>query len=1464
MRRWLAGILLLLVWPGDAQTPVPFFSLSSDRTYAPGETPQVRFSAQNVDALEFRVYRVNDPVQFFRKLPDAHNFGGQAPPTPPARTLLERIHRWKQRTRFSMRQLLRVQFGDEEHQALAAAFRRAKRTASTGVGGDSYAEVPLLNPQQLVRTWRVPINSKNPWDTQVTPVEVPGSGLYIVEAAGGGLRAATIVSVTPLVVLTKAAPGLLIAQTVDRTTGAPAPALVRVLSKTGEQEQRSDANGVVRIPQEAEGDSEITLVVKRGDDFGIASVSAWALRRDRHELAIGYIYTDRPIYRPGHKVGFRAILRGEDQSGWRLPEAAEVDCEIGNPEGTTVDRRKLTLSKFGTVSGEWTIPANAPLGYYRVILKAGESRQAGSFQVEEYRKPEYEVKVRAERGRVLQGQRIEFTVDAKYFFGEPVANGRVRYTVRRARHWNWFAADYDSSDFEGGEDPSFYGEQIESKEGRLNAQGQLTIALPTRLSNFDEDYRVEARVMDEAKREIAARGAAFASVGEYFLQANPEKYVYAPGETARIRVLAVDYDRKPVAGVSVALNGARAVTSAEGEAILEWVAPKAGSHQFFVRSGRISAEVFLWVSGEFADPGGRSQITLVPEKKSYQPGETARVLVVTGVPDAQVMLGVESRALHSMETRKVAASSFVYEFPVRAQHMPNVFLTASFIRAGKYYSGSKSISVPASRKALDVSVQPSKPQFKPGEPARYLVQTKSLDGSPVEAEVSLGIVDEALYGVAPDTTPQIDKAFYGRTYDRVFTSSSLSFYFYGQAGKRAMPIARLGSRTLAQMKPPSPNDPRVRKAFPETAYWSPSVITDSSGRAEVRLQFPDSITAWRATARAVTSDTRVGSAVNRVITRKDLILRLAVPRFLTKGDETTVSAIVNNYLADAKQVRLSIEATGLEVIGARTAEGVAAPNQETRFDFRVRAGSRESARIVAKALTDEESDALEIDLPVRPFGVRRTIVESGVIDAGGKASPTITFPISVEDKTLELRAMPSLAGAVFGALDYLTTYPYGCTEQTLSSFVPNAAVDRAMQALNLPGINRTSLRKQINAGLERMAELQHPDGGWGFWESDDSAPFMTANAIAALNGFGQWGRVNQTKAKAWLQKSFEQERRAHPDFLAFLAYALNQPAATEVVWKRRDEMTASGLALLGLMVQGDRAGEIAGRLDKLMTPEGYWRSSRDTLMDIDVDNSAETTARAVKFLTRVAPDSPAIPRAVAWLVTHRDQGYYWSSTKQTAMVVDALTGYLEKSGELDPKLAAEIRVNGASVWNKELTRDDALSPHPAGLRVMTKQRENPVMFSASGRGRLYWSATGAYYDLPRPMNVAGGLQIRREYLRELQDGTRVAFDGVAKPGEVIVSRITVSGADYRYLMIEDPIPAGVELMKESRAYWTHRELRDDRAVIFETYFSRTRQYENRMKAVRPGKYLVSPANVEPMYQPGIQSISDSATVEILP
>ena len=248
------------------------------------------------------------------------------------------------------------------------------------------------------------------------------------------------------------------------------------------------------------------------------------------------------------------------------------------------------------------------------------------------------------------------------------------------------------------------------------------------------------------------------------------------------------------------------------------------------------------------------------------------------------------------------------------------------------------------------------------------------------AEFSLGVVDEAIYGVRPDVTPNILSFFFGRSYDTIYTANSLEFFFSGQAGKKRMQLADLRARShLAQLKPERLVQPKVRKAFPDTAFWAPEIVTDEKGHAHAKVDFPDSLTTWRATARAaaqlasadgIAPGTSVGGATLKTIVRKNLILRLVTPRFLVSGDEVTISALVHNYLPTTKTARVSLDVKGLTVLSGATQDVTIPSRGEAKLDWRLKPVNAGTAVLTGKALTDEESDALEIELPVHSPGLK--------------------------------------------------------------------------------------------------------------------------------------------------------------------------------------------------------------------------------------------------------------------------------------------------------------------------------------------------------------------------------------------------------------------------------------------------------------------------------------------------------------
>ena len=260
--------------------------------------------------------------------------------------------------------------------------------------------------------------------------------------------------------------------------------------------------------------------------------------------------------------------------------------------------------------------------------------------------------------------------------------------------------------------------------------------------------------------------------------------------------------------------------------------------------------------------------------------------------------------------------------PVTDGDLGDTWVNLLYLKDDKVYYAEKKLRVPATGRAVKIEVTADKAIYRPGEPGIYTLRTLDAAGSPVQAQVALGVVDEAVYGVRKDTTADPLRVFYRTEYSRVTTDYSRQYYFMGYSGTLRLKLAqRRRPLSLADFKGDTPERPQVRKNFPDAIYWSPSVVTGPDGTATVKVDYPDSLTTWRLTARAVTRETQVGMAVARTITTRDLLLRVVPPRFLTERDEVRVPAIVHNYQeGGALPVTVAMTAAGLEARGAAPAD----------------------------------------------------------------------------------------------------------------------------------------------------------------------------------------------------------------------------------------------------------------------------------------------------------------------------------------------------------------------------------------------------------------------------------------------------------------------------------------------------------------------------------------------------------------
>jgi len=347
------------------------------------------------------------------------------------------------------------------------------------------------------------------------------------------------------------------------------------------------------------------------------------------------------------------------------------------------------------------------------------------------------------------------------------------------------------------------------------------------------------------------------------------------------------------------------------------------------------------------------------------------------------------------------------------------------------------------------------------------------------------------------------------------------------------------------------------------------------------------------------------------------------------------------------------------------------------------------------------------------------------------------------------------------------------------------------------------------------------------------------------------------------------------------------------LFAKRNDLQPYGRALLALALhnRGDvqRARTVAAEIEtsaRVGGADAHWPSRYD-IHGGSQSNDVEATALSLKALARITPQSEILPRAARWLVVSRRHGHYWISTKETAFAIFGLTDYLKVSQELSPDYSVEVYLNGEQVLARQMTAAAATSGQTIVIRRKGVEAgdRNEVRVVKRGPGMLYLSSSLVHYTSEEQVAARGNNQLKltREYLRlrvvEGSDGTPAwkvePLTGELRSGDTIVSRLHVEGEAGRYLLIEDPIPAGCEQIESVSGinlnysadgwsdWYSAREFRDARTALFVNYFDGKATFQYAMRVQVPGQFRVAPARVEQMYQPTVQANAASGALTIL-
>jgi len=1005
----------------------------------------------------------------------------------------------------------------------------------------------------------------------------------------------------------------------------------------------------------------VVTAEKDGDTSWVASdwtgdVQPWSfglragLNRPGDQL-VGSVFTDRGVYRQGDELRIKSVLRFETPQGVRLlNEGTRVFVETADAQGRTADRRTLVVNRWSSVDWSWQVPEDAPLGRYSIRLSAEDPPRPvnrpwpraaeGGFLVAAFRRPDFRVDATLAADPPVAGTTLRGQAEARFLFGAPLADRPVRWFVARepvlsipsALRERYPASQFAIGYFPRSEIARQASSQVTTRTEPLGPTGELRVSVPTEAGvDFASRYRFEADVESVSGQHIANRAETIVHPASLYVGlARPSFFVeVAKGLTTG--VVAAGLDGQPRAGVRVTVSLLREQWTSErrpeNPGSVEWARTEvpAGEWTVTTTTGVVSLPIPLVDGGSFilratardererptrTDVGfyalGRgvsrwrsdgNRIELTPERRTWRPGETARILVQSPWERATAFVTAEREGVRHHRQVAITSTQDAVEIPITEADVPNVFVSVLLLKGrtqndpgpddddpGRpaFRLGYAELVVDDASKRLRVSVSADRQQYRPRDEVTVSVRVSDPSGKPRAGEVTLWAMDHGLLSLTGYTTPDVVRAIYAPRGLQVLTQDTRARLIgrrtivtpgQGQGGAGGggrgggtfaaglaggvvggipAPLAQmLTVDALAESVEAGANaEPEVRTDFRPLVFWVGSVATDASGAATTRVTLPDSLTTYRIMAVAGDSASQFGAADTEIRATKSLAMLPSFPRFLANGDKATFGAVITNGMTvggDAVVTVRSLDEGQVAFSGPLTQTLRLAPGESAPVRFEALARAMGRARVRMTVALGGETDAFELALPVITPWPLQTVAAYG--DTISRASERIAIPAGVVGShgalTVSL-ASTALVGLTESAR-YLDEYPYECAEQMASRALALLLSADIGGTFALPGVKADEQRAAGLRALNDLTRYQCPSGGFALWPGQCAAPspylsayiLNVARVARSLNA--EADRIDVARALDFLQRELRQpppEIQWWPAWSASQAYAV--------------------------------------------------------------------------------------------------------------------------------------------------------------------------------------------------------------------------------------------------------------------------------------------------------------------------------------
>ncbi len=1130
------------------------------------------------------------------------------------------------------------------------------------------------------------------------------------------------------------------------------------------------------------------VIVRKGSDTTIiqGSESRLGYGASAYNAKKFYIYQDKPIYRPGEKVNIKGILRlgydGDYESVF-----SDVPLTVRNSKWDEIFKKDLTPDKFGTISTDLILPDDSPLGNYAVCVLGSCSY----FDVQEYVPAPFEVKLKADKEEYISKDMVEIEIDANYYFGVPVSNAEVSYTISSQNYYfDKFREEYfQFQDFDDYEDKFILrGETTLDSKGKGVIRERLEV-------DASKIIIVNVSVKNPMGQAVSSQFSFIMHQGEAYIGVNASPYFAGKNQEITLKFKSVDQNGKPQALRNIKaeaykidwvyarrqeVNGSYSYKWEKKRELVsqfEFNTDQNGNfsrkikfsdpHSYEIdvfsedsKGNKIKTRTNIYIFGEgfvqvrYTD---KTELNLTAKETDLKVGDKGEIIIESPFKEAKAFIAIERGKVFEYDIVDVSQNMFNYKFDIKEEYYPNVFVSVLLQSKDEpqVKFGSQEFRVNSDTKQIEIEFKSLKDFYEPGDTVKLEILTKDSKQKPISASVSLAVVDLSVLALKGNPKKDPLVFFYNGFPLAVSTFSNLKSIIEVED----IQITKGGGGG-------DEDDSKARGEFKDTAFFEANIITDQNGRAEIEFKLPDNLTTWQAEALGVTEDTKLGVSYTTFQSKKDLMVVPLKPRFIIPGDEFYVGAQVFNQSDLDQTFKVKLKSKTLELLDKEEISVPISKQGSAKVYFKVRAPLQISEGFHSFELYADSKRLSDGVLQVIKINKNLTYetVATSAYTTSSKAFETIYIPtnVSTEQGELNIKSSATLAVFLSDGLNYLLGYPYGCAEQITSRLKAIAIIKKG---LNIPNIeDKFNLKKVVynnkeytldevmQIGLSQIYTYQNYDGGYTFWKQGYySDYYVTLSVVDALNYIKEAGYEVSQKAiddgADYLLREYNNNyANSYKDTIMLAKVLLKVPKHKDNVTLKakineianddvllKDRLSNRYLAELALIVNsgGFDATKVNNYIDNKINID-----ARGAFLDIEKDyayyyfeTAVLNTATYLNSIAEGERETAFNDKVLRWLLNSRDKDGAWGSTQNTLKVVEAFTNYLNWKKETEANYNLKIDLNQKNIQTYNFNEATILDQLSKTIEIkdLKKGDFNFLEFSKDNEGGLYYDASLKYY-----------------------------------------------------------------------------------------------------------------------------------------